>query len=58
MFFSLRIIILAGKNATYCYDQNGNMLSGDGRAIAYSPFDMPVSIARPSSGIRRDCWGA
>jgi YD repeat-containing protein len=37
------------KNASYCYDQNGNMTSGDGRTIAYTPYDLP----RPSPAASR-----
>jgi hypothetical protein len=40
---------ITGKNATYCYDQNGNMTSGDGRTIAYTPYDLPSTITRGTS---------
>ncbi len=36
--------ILSPKNSSYCYDANGNMLSGDGRTIQYSIFDKPTYI--------------
>lgn len=31
------------KTATYCYDANGNMVSGDSRSISYSGFDLPTT---------------
>ena len=34
------------KKATYCYDRNGNMLSGDGRTIKYASFDKPIYISK------------
>jgi RHS repeat-associated protein len=36
--------IAGTKNASYCYDANGNMISGDGRAIRYPHFDKPDEI--------------
>lgn len=39
------------KNATYCYDANGNMTSGDGRAIAYGASDMVTSITRGTTSV-------
>lgn len=33
----------AGNNS-YCYDENGNMLSGDGRTMSYSTFDKMVRV--------------
>ncbi|MFL5259463.1 MAG: hypothetical protein ACJ8AS_06890, partial [Hyphomicrobiales bacterium] len=36
---------------SYCYDLNGNMVSGDGRSIVYSPYDLPTSIARGFSTV-------
>ena len=38
--------ITGTKNATYCYDANGNMISGDGRTITYSYFDKPTRISK------------
>lgn len=38
--------ISGAKTASYCYDENGNMVSGDNRTIAYAPYDLPVSITR------------
>ena len=32
------------KTASYCYDLNGAMISGDGRAITWSAFGMPTRI--------------
>ncbi len=34
------------KNATYCYDANGNMTSGDNRTLKYTAFDKPYLIKR------------
>ncbi len=42
----------AGKNATYCYDANGNMTSGDGRTISYTAFDKPAEISRGTTSVR------
>ena len=38
--------VAGSKNATYCYDLNGNMTSGDGRAVVYSAFDKPEQILK------------
>ncbi len=38
--------VSGAKNATYCYDLNGNMTSGDGRAVIYSAYDKPVEILK------------
>src|SRR5206468_9118648 len=43
--------ISAAKDASYCYDKNGNMVSGDGRAIAYTPYDLPQTITRGFSTV-------
>ncbi len=40
------------KNATYCYDANGNMTSGDGRTVTYSAFDKPVYITKSTSAVQ------
>ncbi len=40
--------ITSPKNANYCYDDNGNMVEGDGRTIAYSAFDKPIHIQKGS----------
>jgi RHS repeat-associated protein len=42
------------KAASYCYDQNGNMLSGDGRSIAWTAFDMPRQIVRGTTTVTFD----
>lgn len=39
------------KNASYCYDANGNMTSGDGRNIAYGASDMVTSITRGTTSV-------
>ncbi|MCP4307523.1 MAG: hypothetical protein GY788_22145, partial [bacterium] len=39
------------KNTTYCYDANGNLLSGDGRTTAWSPFDKPIEITKGSETV-------
>ncbi len=36
-------------NASYTYDANGNMTGGNGRAIAYTSFNLPTSITKGSS---------
>ncbi|MCK0536836.1 RHS repeat-associated core domain-containing protein [Alcanivorax quisquiliarum] len=32
------------RNASYCYDGGGNMVSGDGRTISYTSFNKPDQI--------------
>ncbi|NYZ69752.1 VCBS repeat-containing protein, partial [Endozoicomonas sp. SM1973] len=34
------------QNAHYCYDLNGNMVSGNGRTITYTAFDKPSLITK------------
>ncbi|MCK9506520.1 MAG: RHS repeat-associated core domain-containing protein [Porticoccaceae bacterium] len=34
------------KTASYSYDANGNLLSGDGRTVTWSAFDKPLSISQ------------
>ena len=41
--------ITSPKSATYCYDANGNMISGDGRSITYTYFDKPNVITKGTS---------
>ncbi len=41
--------ITGSKNASYTYDLNGNMVSGDGRTIAYTTFDKPSLIQKGSA---------
>ena len=40
------------KNATYCYDANGNMTSGDGRTVTYTAFDKPLEITKGTSSAK------
>ena len=40
------------KNATYCYDANGNMTTGDGRVIGYTAFDKPERIEKGGNIVR------
>ena len=37
------------KNTTYHYDNNGNLLSGDGRTTSYTSFNKPRQISRASN---------
>jgi RHS repeat-associated protein len=39
------------KNTTYCYDANGNMVSGDGRTVEYAAYDMPTRIAKGGNAV-------
>ncbi|WP_179957628.1 FG-GAP-like repeat-containing protein [Exilibacterium tricleocarpae] len=41
--------ISGAKSTSYCYDANGNMISGDGRTITYSHFDKPTRITKGSA---------
>ena len=34
---------------TYSYDANGNMVSGDGRTITWSPYNKPIQIENISA---------
>lgn len=43
--------IVGQKNAVYCYDQNGNMLSGDSRTITYTAQDVPKKITKGSNSV-------
>lgn len=43
--------IVGDKNAVYCYDQNGNMVSGDSKTITYTAFDVPDKIVKGSNSI-------
>ena len=40
-----------GKNTRYCYDLNGDMVSGDGRTITWSAFGMPAHIEKGTISI-------
>lgn len=42
--------ITGHKNTAYCYDANGNMVSGDGRDILYSSFNKPTRIQQLKDG--------
>ncbi|MCP3907732.1 MAG: hypothetical protein GY712_06915, partial [Oceanicoccus sp.] len=39
------------KTASYCYDANGNMTSGDGRTLSYTSFDKPDFIQKGSNTV-------
>jgi hypothetical protein len=42
-------VSLAGVNkATFLYDANGNLISGDGRTITFDDFDRPVKVVMGS----------
>jgi hypothetical protein len=41
--------VTGGKNANYCYDANGNLLSGDGRTVTWTAYDMVSSVQRGTS---------
>lgn len=46
------VTTIAGtKNATYCYDANGNMVTGDGRTVTYSAFDKPTLIVKGTNSV-------
>jgi RHS repeat-associated protein len=40
------VLSVAGILGTFAYDDNGNLLSGAGRTITWSSFDMPLTITR------------
>ena len=42
------------KNAGYCYDDNGNMIAGDGRSVTWSAYDMVTAISRGSAAVGFD----
>ncbi len=42
------------KNASYTYDANGNMLSGDGRTIVFGAHNKPISITNNNATTRMD----
>lgn len=42
--------VSGAKTASYCYDGNGALISGDGRDVTWSAFGMPVTIEQ---GLRR-----
>ena len=41
-----QIVRVGGGSTTYTYDDNGNMLSGDGRTLTYNEFNKPLSITK------------
>ena len=43
--------ITSPHSASYCYDLNGNMITGGGRTISYNAFDKPANIVRASASI-------
>lgn len=43
--------------ATYTYDGNGDMLSGDGRTISYTAFNKPAVISVPGESVSYDYDG-
>lgn len=44
--------ITGEKAANYCYDQNGNMVSGAGRSMEYTSFDKPSRIVKGDNEVR------
>lgn len=42
--------VTGAVNATYTYDANGNLISGNGRALTYTSFNAPATIANASYG--------
>ena len=46
------VMSVAGqKNANYCYDNVGNLLEGDGRTVAWTPFNKPWRITRGNNSV-------
>jgi RHS repeat-associated protein len=46
---AVRKVSLAGADkASFLYDANGNLISGDGRTITFDDFDRPVKVAMGS----------
>ncbi len=43
-----------GKNASYCYDLNGNLLAGDGRTVTWTAYDMVASVTRGARAVSFD----
>ena len=48
--------ITSPKSTSYCYDHNGNMVSGGGRYINYTPFDKP-SMIRQGANVTEISYG-
>lgn len=42
-------VVTASGTKVYAYDANGNMTSGDGRTMTWTPFNMPLTIAQGAS---------
>ncbi|MGH2568484.1 MAG: RHS repeat domain-containing protein, partial [Bacteroidota bacterium] len=40
------VTYIGGGTTNYAYDDNGNMLSGDGRTISYNAFNIPTGITK------------
>ncbi|NQZ11383.1 MAG: hypothetical protein HRT35_29880, partial [Algicola sp.] len=40
--------VTSAGGQSYCYDNNGNQISGNGRTLQYSVFDKPVDISKGS----------
>jgi len=44
---AVRLITRAtGGTTSYSYDNNGNMLQGDGKTLTYNAFNMPLTVSR------------
>ena len=41
--------VVSAGGATYAYDDNGNLTSGDGRALTWTSFNKPASVATTST---------
>ena len=46
-------VVSAGGN-TYAYDDNGNMISGDGRTLTWTSFNKPKTVVNGSTSTRFD----
>ena len=46
--------IAGAKNATYCYDHNGNLVAGDGRTVTWTAYDMVASVSRGAASVSFD----
>ncbi|KAF0810948.1 RHS repeat-associated core domain [Alcanivorax sp. S71-1-4] len=44
--------VTGARNASYCYDGGGNMVSGDGRTISYTSFNKPDQIQTSSASVQ------
>ena len=43
--------VSGARNASYCYDNGGNMLSGDGKNITYNAFNKPTKIQSATAAV-------